>query len=261
MRHPLLHKKLKAGSLLATLIISLVVLASCLAFLLAAYYNRSSIIKDEIDQRLSDDMTSGITLIISGQDEQTLPDSLNGLLFDRLADSLEYKKEDWGCIPLAAVRVGYKGRNRSKAFFYGVTGFEKSDAILYVADNARPVSLTGGAYVEGKVYLPRSGLIGHFFQHPGFSGKILIKGDIDTSNNHLPALRPSIRKFIRQLADIANNDAGAVFTNFLLNTKKAAKEINVLEDGKILPCTELQLGAFYYIFENGYNPCILKWLN
>ncbi|MBO9620908.1 MAG: hypothetical protein J7539_17945 [Niabella sp.] len=222
------HKKLKAGSVLGTLIIAMVILITCSVLLLALYYFKFFSIRDAIDQRLSDDLASAISLVLAN--DQALGDPVHsaGILFENNdADSVYYTEAQWGCFRAAGIKVAYKKRYKEKAFLYGATRYSYADASIYLADHDRPLSVTGNTYIEGKAYLPKSGIRSGFFQQKGFTRERLVEGSIDSSKKQLPALEPAFRAQLQQLAALVAGDgsaAGAGFStarqSFLQDPKK-----------------------------------------
>ncbi|ANH80032.1 hypothetical protein A8C56_02695 [Niabella ginsenosidivorans] len=205
----LLNKKFKGSSLLATLILSLIILITCGLMLLALYYFRFFSIRDAIDQRLADDLESGTTLVLANTAINRQPVHDSSLLFENNSpDSIYYTHELWGCFRAAGIKVSYKGRVKERAFLYSAAQFPYLDASVYLADHDRPLSVTGDTYIEGKAYLPKSGIRSGFFQEKGFSRKNLIEGSIDSSKKELPFLQPEYRSYFRELAVLANKKGG-----------------------------------------------------
>lgn len=187
------NKKLPASSLLSTLFLSLILFITCSLLLLSVYYLRYFQVKDEISERLENDIQSVKTLLLADNDihRETYADSF--LLFTQQQDSGFYTKEIWGVYPLAHIKASYKGRQKDRCFLYGASTYPFADATLYLSDQNRPLSLVGDTYIEGKAYLPKSGIRSGFFQQKGFSRKRLIEGATDSSKKELP---PVINAFI-----------------------------------------------------------------
>ncbi|MCF3107866.1 hypothetical protein LL912_03655 [Niabella sp. CC-SYL272] len=194
-------RKFRAGSLIATLILSLVLFITCGMLLLALYHFKYFEINDQLDQRLNDDLQSGIERVLAAERITATPELDSGLLFEGMTDSLYYRNEPWGCFQASGIKVTYKGRMKTTSFLYGAEHFRYKDASLYLADHDRPLSLTGDTYIEGRAYLPKSGLRSGFFQQKGFSRKNLIEGTIDSSGKQLPPLETAFRKQLRALGN------------------------------------------------------------
>ncbi|WP_300600659.1 hypothetical protein [Niabella sp.] len=195
------YKKLPAGSLIATLVLSLVIFITCGMLLLALYHFKYFEIKDQLELRLNDDLQSGMERVLAAERLTATAEQDSSLLFEGQTDSLYYRNEQWGCFRSSGINVAYKGRAKTSAFLYGAEAFQYQDASLYLADHDRPLSLTGDTYIEGKAYLPKSGLRSGFFQQKGFSRKNLIEGTIDSSHKQLPALETPFRKQLRELGN------------------------------------------------------------
>ncbi|WP_460687934.1 hypothetical protein [Niabella aquatica] len=122
------------------------------------------------------------------------------LLFENSLDSGYIIREIWGIFPSASLKVTCKGRTQTTAFMYGASRHHYESATLYLTDHDRPLSLTGDTYIEGNVFLPKSGVRSGFFDQKGFSGKKLIEGNTDTSQKKLPVLAAALTNQLRRLA-------------------------------------------------------------
>lgn len=195
------YKRLPAGSLIATLVLALVIFITCGMLLLALYHFKYFEINDQLEQRLEDDLQSGIERVLAAEHITATPEQDSSLLFEDQPDSLYYRNEQWGCFQASGIKVTYKGRIKTTSFLYGAEHFRYKDASLYLADHDRPLSLTGDTYIEGRAYVPKSGLRSGFFQQKGFSRKNLIEGTIDSSSKQLPPLATTFRKQLRELGN------------------------------------------------------------
>ncbi|SDD44263.1 hypothetical protein [Niabella drilacis] len=200
MIRTILYRKLPAGSLIATLVLSLVLFITCGMLLLSLYHFKYFSIKDQLDQRLADDLQSGMERVLATELSATTQGPDSALLFEDQTDSLYCRNELWGCFPVSGIKVTYKGRMKAAAFLYGAGQFRYGDASLYLADHDRPLSVTGDTYIEGRAYLPKSGIRSGFFQDKGFFRKNLVEGITDTSSKQLPPLAAIFRKQLRSLA-------------------------------------------------------------
>lgn len=219
------YKRLPAGSLIATLVLALVIFITCGMLLLALYHFKYFEIKDQLEQRLDDDLQSGIERVLASERITATPEQDSSLLFEGMTDSLYFRNEPWGCFHASGIKVTYKGRMKTTSFLYGAEHFRYRDASLYLADHDRPLSLTGDTYIEGKAYLPKSGLRSGFFQQKGFARKNLIEGTIDSSSKQLPPLEAAFRKQLRNLGNrvtdtllTASGDAVDSIEQSFLNT-------------------------------------------
>ena len=195
MRFNVVFKSVSAGSLMSTLVVTLIIATTCSLLLLGFYHTSLSSVKDEIDQRLRDDLQSATTLIMAQPRPDKTPIHDSTLLFNGEMDSIYYMSESWGCFTSTYVKVSYKGRIKETSFLHGASAFPFDKATLYLADHDRPLYLTGDSYIEGTIYLPPKGMNTRFFQQEGFSRKVMMKGDVDSSKSFLPSLRSICKTF------------------------------------------------------------------
>ncbi|MCH5718183.1 hypothetical protein [Niabella hibiscisoli] len=146
----------------------MILFVTCSLLLLGVYYLRYFQVKDEINERLENDIQSIKTLLLADNEisNQVRLDSF--LLFNQQPDSAYYTKELWGAYPLAHIKASYKGRQKELCFLYGASSYPFADATLYLSDQNRPLSLVGDTYIEGKAYLPKSGIRSGFFSKRDF---------------------------------------------------------------------------------------------
>ncbi|MFT4093083.1 MAG: hypothetical protein QM640_05535 [Niabella sp.] len=204
--------RLPASSLIATLILALILFISCSLLLSGLYYFKYFQTRDTIDERLDDDLLSGINIVLSGNrfSENTYSDSL--LLFKDSPDSLYYTSALWGIFPGTTLRVAYKGRHKNKQFLSGAMQYPYADATLYLVDHDQPLSLVGETLIEGKAYLPKSGIRSGFFEQRGFSREKIIEGVTDSSKKQLPTIAAAIQNQVKAIAGfIKDSAANAAF--------------------------------------------------
>jgi hypothetical protein len=201
------NKKLPGSSLLSTLFLSLILMITCSLLLLGVYYLRYFQVKDEINERLENDIQSVKTLLLADNEIRNPVYTDSFLLFNQQPDSGYYTKEIWGAYPLAHIKASYKGRQKELCFLYGASTYPFADATLYLSDQNRPLSLVGDTYIQGKAYLPKSGIRSGFFQQKGFSRKRLIEGETDSSKKQLPDVTATYKDHFKQYAQLINTSA------------------------------------------------------
>jgi hypothetical protein len=197
-------QKLPASSLLSTLFLSLILMITCSLLLLGVYYLKYFQVKDEINDRLENDIQSVKAILLSQNQISSKAVADSFLLFNQQPDSGFYTREIWGAYPLAHLKAAYKGRHKELCFLYGASTYPFADATLYLSDQNRPLSLVGDTYIEGKAYLPKSGIRSGFFQQKGFSRKRLIEGATDSSKKDLPPVISAYKDHFKQYARLIN---------------------------------------------------------
>lgn len=243
-----LGRRLKGASLISTIILSLVLVSIAVVFLVLGYYNMLLDKGEDIDRKLENNLLSAIALSLAGKMEDSsllVKDSL--LLFHSPDDSVYMENERWGCFDVIKVRARYKKREVSRIFFTGAAGHQYDDASLYLADNNRPLLLSGNTFISGKVYLPKQGVKPTFINQVGFNGNRLINGIIDTSKSILPSLNSRFVSYVQSLSDGYNDSSSALPT-----------EITRSFD---LPATRIKGGDSLQLIDNVLKGKIIVYAN
>lgn len=234
-----LCRKLPAGALLSTLIISLIISGICSLLLLARYLAMHQIVQADIDQRLRDDLSSAVLLAMHRHLAENGSVVADTLLFHGEPDSVRIVNEVWGGFTASHVSVRYKGRGKSAAFLYGGTGSGFNDACLYVSDRGSALGITGETYLQGTVYLPAKGMREGFFHGGAYSGKKMIDGRMADSRARLPALLPGCREYIRSATALLAQHPHAAAANDTATQyfDRAARQLLLPPTGKLRQCT------------------------
>src|SRR5689334_5704008 len=103
---------------MATLMVILIIATTCSLLLLGVYYTMLSSIKEEIDQRLTDDLRSGMELVMMRLRTDTVAIRDSAQLFTNQSDSIYYTSESWGCFTAVHMKICVKGRNKEISFLH-----------------------------------------------------------------------------------------------------------------------------------------------
>nr|WP_199082237.1 hypothetical protein [Pedobacter sp. ASV19] len=175
----------KAAALYIVIIVSILVAVISVSLLTVAFYYRLGQQKKRRLERLHYNITSGMNLLLSKN--YIASDTLNRLdLYREEKDSLELGKTKWGIFDLNTIKAFEQTDTIKQSFLTGCV-FEDQSA-LYLADEDRPLSLSGSTQIIGNGELPKSGLKQAYVDGKGYDGKELIKGKIKDSSRALPAL-------------------------------------------------------------------------
>ncbi|PTS96558.1 hypothetical protein DBR11_19050 [Pedobacter sp. HMWF019] len=175
----------KAAALYIVIIVSILVAMISVSLLTVAFYYRLGQQKKLRFERLHYNITSGMNLLLSKN--YIASDTLNRLdVYGEGKDSLELGKTKWGVFDLNTVKAFEQTDTLKQSFLTGSL-FEDQSA-LYLADEDRPLSLSGSTQIIGNGELPKSGLKQAYVDGKGYEGKELIKGKIKDSSRALPAL-------------------------------------------------------------------------
>lgn len=174
----------KAAALYIVIIVSLLIAVISASLLTIAFYYRLEVQKKVRFDKLSANLESATTIVLSGEfiaNEEVLLD-----LFDEETDSVALSKNSWGVFELYAVKA-FELKDTLKRSFFTAAAFPDQSAI-YLADEDRPLSVSGTTQITGNGELPKSGLKQAYVDGKPFAGKELIKGRITDSKRELPVL-------------------------------------------------------------------------
>jgi hypothetical protein len=110
-------------------------------------------------------------------------------LFSSVSDSILLQKEPWGVLEVGAVRAFAQGDTIYKTFTIADPVDSSKWAAIYIADDDRPLSVSGKTQIEGNAYLPKAGIQTAYVDNKAYEGdKRLVIGQKRTSEKKLPAL-------------------------------------------------------------------------
>ncbi|HYC29799.1 MAG TPA: hypothetical protein VEB42_13295, partial [Chitinophagaceae bacterium] len=187
-------KKIKAGALVITVVISILIFLFCNAVVSIGLYNRQVQQQYFIRQRQAANLQSGINLLLSDTLELYKETEVN--FFD--GDSVALRKYPWGLFGVATVSVSKEKFSMTKCFMYGspLPGFMRG--CLYLADHQRPVSIGGNNNLHGEMYIPagemRSVYVG---------GNYSIQGQlpVHASDSSLPKIAMAAKNYLFGLSE------------------------------------------------------------
>lgn len=227
---------LKASTLYIVVIISLLIAMISASLLTIAFYYRLEVQKKTRLDNLLHNENSGREILLSegfsDYDKEVVMD-----LFADQKDSLVLRKELWGVYELGMVKAFELKDTLKRSFLIGNVFLDSN--VLYLADEDRPLSLSGKTQLVGDGELPKSGLKQSYVDGKPYEGKELIKGKITESNRNVP---PLDEKLIQQLEQNFKPEKGLPFNvrdsmvNSFFNTVQLYQlELNqpVIEDTKL----------------------------
>lgn len=176
----------RSSALYISLIISILIAIICGSVLLAAYMYRMHESKMIRHERLLRNVTSASLLVL--RDSFTYDKVQRIQLFeskDEWDDSVILEKRQWGIYELGLVTSFKNGDSIKKAFLIG-SPLKDTISALYIADEDRPVSISGKSRIEGVAYLPKSGIKAAYVGDASYEGKQLVYGKVLESTRELP---------------------------------------------------------------------------
>lgn len=176
---------IKASALYIVVIVSLLIAIISASVLTIAFYYRQEVQKKVRQDKLLANLRSGSEILLSNGFE-TYDKELNLDLFAEQKDSVILKKEYWGVFELGIVKAFELKDTLARSFFTGSTFSDQS--AIYLADEDRPLSVSGKTQITGDGEFPKSGLKQSYVDGKPYEGKELIKGKIKESTRDIPPL-------------------------------------------------------------------------
>jgi hypothetical protein len=194
----------KASALYMVIVIALVIGVICSSLVVSAYYYRLEGQKAVRYTLLQNNLNSTINIIVGGSDTSHSEKTIS--LFNGDNDSVNIKKMCWGVFDIGVARSFIQKDTLYKAFAMAYTVDSTKWACLYLADNQRPLALSGKTSIIGNVFVSPAGVTQSYVNNSAYSGdKRLVIGTIGRSNATLPPL-DSIR--LQQLKEFMSTNTG-----------------------------------------------------
>ncbi|MEZ4850680.1 MAG: hypothetical protein R3B93_19100 [Bacteroidia bacterium] len=177
--------RLKGGSLVYALMISLLVSLVLVGLIMLVHYQRMLQEKLYHQELSQDNVFSAINLAL-GQ-EKPLPWQAQSLLFESPVDSFLAQSSAWGLYGLTYVRAKHGQAQSENIALWGSVAEGAMQSALILRGSNRALKLVGEAKIEGIAWLPQSGVQKGQINREFYRGKELIYGEIK-SNRSLPEL-------------------------------------------------------------------------
>jgi len=184
---------LKAAALYIVIIVSLLIAVISASLLTIAFYYRLEVQKKNRMDKLMTNMESGTAILLSEGFDTYDDDKILDLYGDQ-KDSLILNKVRWGVFDLQTLK-SFELKDTLKRSFLSGNMFQDQGAI-YLADEDRPLSVSGNTQITGNGELPKAGLKQAYVDGRPYEGKELIKGSIKPSGRELPPLDDELLKRI-----------------------------------------------------------------
>lgn len=199
--------RMPANTLAVTIIVTLLLGIISTSLLLLFYYNRQEAIKYSVEERVKNNLESGIELVLADTTVNSEKRVTRLSLFDSEQDSIVITSELWGIYKVATVRAFANRYSKQKTFFNApvLNGFLNS--CIYLADHKRVLSIVGNTKLSGNVFLSGAGIRPGYINQRGFDNNSFVEGEIKISEPELPSLDSSSIKnaeiLLRQIEDTA----------------------------------------------------------
>jgi len=151
----------------------------------------------EIEEILVNNSKSGIVYAQANFLELPTNKNVTIRLFNKGIDSVILTKQNWGAYQIITSQAVHNQKSFTK--FVMVGSQSKSDLTnLYLADQGRPLSLSGKTKIEGLCHLPQTGVKRAYISGTSYEGTKLIYGQQKTSEKQLPKINSDLILQINQ---------------------------------------------------------------
>lgn len=213
---------LKASALYLVIVIALVIGLICSSLVAVAYFYRAEYQKKFRSDRLNLNLFSGINLLLMASDA-AYKEPQRIALFGAEKDSIIVQKQPWGIFDIGTVRAFAQRDTIYKAFSIAGAVDSAKWAALYIADDDRPISVSGKTRIEGTAFLPKAGIQTAYVENKAYEGdKRLVIGQKKTSDKTLPVLDASrlqlLDSYFQQKGD-TRNPGDSLSMSYLKPTK------------------------------------------
>ena len=183
---------IKAGALLYALFLIVVITIISSSFILINYYNTAYVIQALKQEQLYRNVNSGINYGLSFHKEIPLNTKIEVDLFNDEEHKVTIGKKNWGAFYLLSSEAIWKNKSAAKSALIGANINEGQEIALYLADQNKPLSLTGKTEIVGNCYLPKAGVKRAYIEGKSFVGKHLINGTKFNSSKTLPSINEEL---------------------------------------------------------------------
>lgn len=187
---------IRSSALYISLIISILILLVCGSMLLIGFTYRMQERKQERIALLQENAASAMLILMQPDFKADTVQRLS--LYATEKDSVSLEKKAWGIYELGLAESWINTDTLKKAFLIGAS-LTDSLKVLYLADEDRPMSISGKSLIKGTAYLPKSGIKAAYVESSGYEDKTLVYGRMRDSERDMPAPDAELLKSLEGL--------------------------------------------------------------
>jgi hypothetical protein len=179
--------KVRAGSLIYALCITLILSILSGSLILLAFNTRALIERNFIAEKQLTNVSSALNYYLTNASDWGNNGSIEVDLFNKGADSVEIRKKLWGLFDVVNCRAHQGATEAEGAFMVG----DKRPAdltALYLSDQNKPLAVCGKTLIKGKAFLPLQGIKRAYIEGQNFMGSQLVEGVAKVSGLTVPEL-------------------------------------------------------------------------
>lgn len=190
---------IRAGALLYAMFLVIVCSIISSSFILSNYYNNTFVLQALKQEQLFIDVNSGINYGLVFHQKIPYNQELKIDLFEDGLHNVTLFKKQWGAFYVLTSSATWRNKVATKSAIIGANIEHEKKIAIYLADQNKPLSLTGNTKIQGNCYLPKAGVKRAYIEGQGFVGQKLITGEVRNSTLNLP-------KFNQNLFDNINSN-------------------------------------------------------
>ncbi len=192
-------KKLNGGALFIAILISIIVGILLCMFILLANYNQRSVTNLTQSSQLYYNLKSAFEIAQSDY----FTEESNNKWFKNLVndDSIKIKKMQWGAYILINAQTKNRHHSLSQTGLYGTA--MTADSGLVVADNSRPIGLSGNIIFKANCYLPKAGIKPAYIEGQSYIGSAQNSGFIKSSPQNISVINQTILKQLKKQQSVS----------------------------------------------------------
>jgi len=179
---------IKAGALLYAMFLVIVITLISSSFILVNYYSNAYVIRILKQEQLFQDAHSGINYGLVMHRELPINTKIEVDLFSNNQHRVTITKNNWGALFVLVSEAVWKTKKVKKLALIGANMDDGEKIALYLANQNKPLSLTGATKIVGNCYLPEAGVKRAYIEGKSFVGNKLIDGIKYFSNKTLPPI-------------------------------------------------------------------------
>ncbi len=203
------NKHIKGGALYIAMMVGIIISIMLAMFIMLARFNQRQVTDFAQNSQLQFNLKSAFQI---AQSEYFTVERNNKWIKNiNNDDSIKVKCLNWGAYRLIAAETKNRHNHLSKAGLYGTQ--MSSDTGLVVAENGRPLGLSGSVVFKANCYLPSGGIKPAFIEGQSYMGNAQNSIYIKKAPLQVPELSASfIKGVIKQQTELNNEQDSLVFS-------------------------------------------------
>lgn len=204
----MLKRKLQAGALFYATGISIVIAMLVMSVILCFDLNARLVMKDKIKFTVLSNAESGVIAALQ------FPESgiYNIDLFNTGRDSVTLSVIPWGLFDICESNAHTGNEHFKRYALLGNRISSESDYALWLADMDRPLFLCGATQINGKSYLPKSGVERAYIEGSSYVGSQLIYGPQLPSSRYMIAPNEYCKSRLEQLKNGIRSETDSILS-------------------------------------------------